>query len=135
MITVSFACNNPDNGLPTGKVAAVCIHGSCDIELEGPNYPEPSNILREVEKPVDAPDRCDRGFKLGRYTFPCYGWTSYYGNWCWDATRMTGIDVLVLLRTLRELGYRCVASDVDFGEAYDGGRELTPALVQRATAL
>ena len=133
MITVSFACNNPDNGLFLGKVTAVEIHGAdCSIELEGKHFPDPSNSFAEIARPEGAADRCDRGFKIGRHEFGCYGWKNWYGNWCWDATRMTGVDVLILLRTLRDLGYRCVASEVAFGVAYDEGQELTPALVQEA---
>lgn len=134
MITVSFCCNDPDNGLPLFKVCAIEIHvvGAGGIELEGPHYPDDGNTFREVEKPKDAPHRCDRGFKLGRYIFPCSGWTNWYGNWCWDATRMTGVDVLVLLRTLRKLGWRCVSSESAFFEAYQSGAEITPTLVHEA---
>ena len=133
MITVSFACNNPDNGLFLGKVAAIEIHGAvCSIELEGPHFPDPSNTFREVDLPPGSPDRCDRGFKLGHHTFPCYGYKSWYGNWCWDAVQMTDVDVLNLLRTLRDLKYRCTAGDANLAEAYDNGLELTPKLAQEA---
>lgn len=134
MITVSFCCNDPEYGLWLGKVRSVQIHGEPDIELEGPHFPDTSNTFHVIDKPNEAPDRCDRGFRIGRHTFGCYGWKTWYGNWCWDATRMTGVDVLQLLRILRELGYRCVASEVDFGEAYDEGKELTPALLHKALA-
>ncbi len=135
MIVVSFCCNNPDNGDPTGKVCAVQIHGGSgvdDLEFEGPSFPDATTILRQVPLPDNAPSRCDGGFKIGRYTFPCTGWKSWYGNWCWDGTRMTGIDVLVLIRTLRKLRYRLVAGESKLYDAYESGAEITPTLVQEA---
>ena len=141
MITVSFCCNHPDNGLPLGKVCAIQLHGDdVDIELESPWYPDAKMVMREdVLNPPGAkgrqkllfpmPDRCDRTVKLGREWFGCYGWKGWYGNWCWDATRMPAVEARRMLLMLRELGWRCVASECEFGEAYTLGLELTPEML------
>jgi hypothetical protein len=134
MIPVSFCCNDPNSGAFTGRVCAIHIHGNPDIELEHKFYPDLGSVLSQVGLPKGAADRCNRGVKIGRKIYGCYGWSQWCGNWCWDGTRMTGVDVLGLLRDLREQGWRCVASEAKFGDAWDSGQELTPKLVQEALA-
>lgn len=138
MRTVSFCCNDPDNGLPLGRACAITLHGEdVDIELEAPSYPAAEMVCREepltaVPKSQEVPCRCDRAVKLGREWFGCYGWKQWYGNWCWDATRMPGVEALRMILKLREMGWKCVASECDFGDAYESGQPITRELLRFA---
>lgn len=133
MIPVSFACNNPQNGLSLGNACAIPMHGEGgDIELECPAFPGPNMVCREdvlrlprTKLLFPMPDRCDCSVKLGHEWFGCHGWKGWYGNWCWDAARMPGVEALRMLMMLRELKWRRVAVEVKFGEANDAGLPLT----------
>jgi hypothetical protein len=132
MITVSLCCNDPDNGMPLGRVCAIEI-GDNEFEAPDGGFFGGGNKLRiGLAKPFRSPSRCNQAFKISRRIFPCCGWTSWYGNWCWDATRMTGVDVLQLIRYLREIGWKMTAGGIELGDAFDSGADITAELVQEA---
>jgi hypothetical protein len=134
MITISLCCNDPDNGNFAGTVAAIEIHGTdgCDIRLEPRRFPDPRlTMVSKMPKRFRA-HREDRAFRIARFVFPCLGWTNWYGNWCWDATRMSAREVLRLCRVLRHAGWHVDEADVRFGEVWDSGAEITPQLLEAA---
>lgn len=129
MITVSMCCNDPDNGMFDGHVVGIEIHGAdgCDITLEPRVVPSPSfRWLDDPPKPHDS--RETAGFKVARFRFRCAPYKSWYGNWRWDAVKMSGIEVLRLCKVLRNSGsWSCSEADFDFAEAWDQG----PAAITR----
>lgn len=134
MITVSFACNDPENGLSLDRVFAIEIG---DSEFEAPNGGTMGNgsILRTgLKRVAKSSSRCDQAFKISRRVFPCSGWKGWYGNWCWDATRMEEQDVLNLLSYLRRLGWRMTAGLVDLGDLYDSGKNITADVLREAAS-
>ena len=135
MITVSFCCNDPDNGNFDGRVAAVEIHGmeGCNVTLEPRTYPAPRfDWLDSPPKPHDS--RETAGFKVARFRFRCAPYKSWYGNWCWDAVKMSGVEVLRLCKVLRNSGsWGCSEADVAFSEAWDKGHmAITRELLSKA---
>lgn len=123
MITVSFACNDPDNGLPLGRACSIQIG---DSEFEHPD----GGLLGD-----GCILRCgDRSFKISRRTFPCNGWISWYGNWCWDATRMSEKDAVELVSYVRQLGWKMTGGLVDLGDLYDSGNDITPEVLREAAS-
>lgn len=137
MIHVSFCCNNPENGQPIGRCCAVqldAFNGSDTIEFESPDFgfEGAGNVLKQVEKPKDSAYRCDGGFKLGRRVFACAGWKCWVGNWCWDGTRMTGVDVLNLVWHMQKLKYRCVNGPDEFFDLFNAGGNITKEIMQES---
>lgn len=134
MICVSFCCNDPDNGNFDGHVASIEIYGAegCSITLEPRTYPSPRFAwLNEPPRPHDA--RETMGFKVARFRFRCTPYRSWYGNWCWDAVKMTGVEVLRLCRVLRNARWSCTEAGVEFAEAWDGGHDrITREILHRA---
>lgn len=134
-LTVSFCCNDPDNGNFAGCVAGIEIHGvdGCDIRFEPRRLPDPKFTLVEgVSKRFQAKGDTGR-FRVARLLFGCSAWSSWYGNWCWDATRMRFEEVLRLCRALRHAGWSCDEADVAFGEAFDlGATHITRELLLAA---
>lgn len=134
MITVSFCCNNPDNGCFDGTVSGIEIHGidACDITLEPRTYPAPRfSWLDDPPKPHDS--RETSGFKVARFRFRCAPFRSWYGNWCWDAVKMSGVEVLRLCKVLCAAGWSCTEADCDFAEAWDRGHmEISRELLSKS---
>ena len=134
MIIVSICCNDGDNGIFCGNVAGIEIHGSegCDISLEPRTYPPPRFAwLKEPPKPHDS--RETSGFKVARFRFRCAYYKDWYGNWCWDAVKMSGVEVLRLCRVLCQAGWSCAEADSDFAEAWNKGHmAITKELLHKA---
>jgi len=134
MIIVSFCCNNPDNGTFDGTVSAIEIHGSegCDVTLEPSTYPAPRfSWLDNPPKPHSS--RETAGFKVARFRFRCAPYRSWYGNWCWDAVKMSGIEVLRLCKVLCQARWSCAEADCDFAGAWDKGHlAITKELLNKA---
>lgn len=134
MITVSFCCNNPDNGIFDGRVAGVEIHGSdgCDISLEPRTIPAPR--FAWLDDPPKPHDSCETaGFKVARFRFRCAPYRSWYGNWCWDAVKMSGVEVLRLCRVLCQAGWSCSEAACEFADAWDKGHmQITRDVLHRA---
>jgi len=134
MITVSICCNDGDNGNFAGTVAGIEIHGAdgCDISLEPRTWPSPKFAwLDTPPKPHDS--RETAGFKVARFRFPCAHYKSWYGNWCWDAVKMSAVEVLRLCRVLHQAGWRCSEAGVEFADAWDAGRDkITKEILSKA---
>lgn len=117
-------CNDPDNGLFTGRAAALCI-GWAELELNG--WHEPRFVLT------------DTGFRLAGKNWPVTNSKEWLGNWCWNAYRVgdlsktTGwwmVDFATWLKG-RDL-FRCTHGPEEFFEWFNGDLNLTPAQVHTA---
>jgi hypothetical protein len=142
MIFVSLACNDPDNGCFAGRVERIEVHGfhGCDITLEPTRLPGPRfrwldepPVSKQMQlKGIDPWPRCDMGFKLGRYSYGCTGYKYGVGSWCWDGAKMAAVNVRHLLLTLREMGWRCTEAACEFYDAFNGGGDIPPEMLNRA---
>lgn len=106
-ISVAFACNDPRNGMPCGRVcsAHVSIDNDVVLELDAPDMTGP-RFDWEYPKGHHAGGRA----KVGRRRFPIIGhhgtWT---GNWCWDAAAVDEATARALVAYLLERGFQLVA--------------------------
>ena len=118
------ACNDPDNGLFSGRASMLQI-GNAELELRSwhePKFFEFDDTIRLAGKKWPIEDRKD-----------------WLGNWCWnayrigDGTRTIGwwmVDFATWLRG-RNL-FRCTHGPSDFYDWFNGEREMTPAQVHTA---
>lgn len=103
-VIVSFACNDPDNGLPLGRASACHIE---DLELVDTLIGGPGIKVR-VEGEVLHVGRLSVGFLWSK------GW---YGNWCWDGYAMPAESAVAIVNYLMKRKYwrceggECVAFD------------------------
>jgi hypothetical protein len=85
-ILVGFACNHGDNGLWRGTVEAMSIHAKEEsLDLECSN---------------GTPPRLTVGrdwLRFLRRRVPVLGGVEWYGNWCWNAYRVSIPDAATLL--------------------------------------
>lgn len=77
-LLVAFACNNPDNGSHGEKFEAcnVCLPGESSIELTRYGHPMTIRFF-------------DRWIRVGRRNYSSTGSIEWFGNWCWDAARVS----------------------------------------------
>jgi hypothetical protein len=123
-ISISFACNNPDNGNFTGRFDKLEVDaGNLHLEFESADYPS-RGIPVSFEFPVT------NGYgkvKVGRLEVQGLSYKNWYGNWCWDMARFTWCDALAIINYLgRSKVWRMVDGDTDLFEAFNERREITP---------
>lgn len=138
LVSVAFCCNNPDNGVGTGRFDHVNIgddlinlvpafHGWRGLSL--------SSFKREESQDGGFGAAKVQGYiKIARQTFPVHGYKYGWGNWCWDLYLMTPEDVIDLLNYLKSFRQFHTEDTTDEMEAIwddheapfqkDPGREL-----------
>ena len=89
------ACNDPDNGRNTGKADQFSFSdGDHELQIEGPPVVFGWHYRGDQHR-----------MRVGRYGFPCNGYWQWYGNWCWDATKVTDETLAVVCFRLKQNGY------------------------------
>ena len=119
-ITVSFACNDPNNGNFLGRFDRLEVDaGELHIELEGE---------RTVEVDFDFPILGGGGkVQVGRFKIPGLAYKDWYGNWCWNAASFTWVEALRIINYLGSLkGWRMTEGPSDLFEAFNERQEITP---------
>lgn len=120
-ITVSFACNHPDNGFDLGKFDA------CEIEdlrfvctLMGGG-----TTLKNLGSSV----------RVGRLVLPHRGYKYGHGNWCWDAYVFEPMSALAIVNYLgKSEHWHCEKGAAAAYEKFNAERKLTLAELQEAIA-
>lgn len=87
---VDFCCNDPNNGLFTGKVSDFNIDLPCGepLELSGPEC----RITVLVNR-----------IKIGQKSFLFRNYREWVGNWCWNAATLEDEAVWRLVSYLRDV--------------------------------
>lgn len=97
---VSFLCNYPSTGCFSGKFSAI------DIERDGGSSIMHFDYAVISEEEITGPsieiDRENRKVLIGHMKLHYTGYTSNFGNWCWDAFLMDEHNVSKLLNYLRK---------------------------------
>jgi hypothetical protein len=97
-IVLLLACNDPDNGLHTGRCDCIEVLSSwCDeplLKLQGSAW-------------RCALLACDNGpyegvLQFGRLRLPWSNAKTWYGNWCWDVVKVPLEAAAHLLATLQQ---------------------------------
>ncbi|RIV82963.1 hypothetical protein D2V17_14265 [Aurantiacibacter xanthus] len=103
---IDLACNDPDNGLFAGRVAAACCGG---MTIEPP-----------WGKPVKFTVLTGRKIRLHRKVFKLASpTTEWVGNWCWNRYRFTDGEAQRLLRTLKSHGWIATDGPVSLCDWWD----------------
>lgn len=104
-VFIDFACNDPDNGMFSGK-AMMATYG--DIELEAPGWQSYAFTA-------------GAGFiRIHRRNFKIVGSTDWYGNWCWNRYALRRSEAKRLLATLRKNGWRCTCGPCRWYDWFNG---------------
>ncbi len=119
-ILIEFACNDPRNGNDTGRVGKIQLQigGECAAELDCGFWP-PSQFPR-----FSAGVPPDRWIKISRRTFLILNYTTWVGNWCWDAAGVTPAVAADILNYLRELGWHNEGGFCEIGQKWDRGEKF-----------
>jgi hypothetical protein len=99
--------NDPERGEPTGRVVKIDVRAREGlIEVEAPGYPEHGPVCRlDLTYGLDV--------RVGRCRYPCVGYRSQVGNWCWDEAQMRHSQARRLLARLLRDGWTVVAGPVE----------------------
>jgi hypothetical protein len=129
-VRIDLCCNDPENGLPTNRVSALCVATSNDRDM----------LLELVARSHDLVAARPTGVHL-RVTPEAFflvrkGWRYHrskagYGNWCWDAYWTADSEARELLVWLRrsEL-FELEGGVTELYEAWEAGAEAVQALTR-----
>jgi len=120
-IAVDLCCNDPDNGTPLDKIAAIEV--SLSDEFDNTFKVVDFEMVWEVQ-----PDRSSR-LKLGDRIYPIHGYREWYGNWCWNRIWLAPADLLTLLNYLisRHKHAHCEDAPEWVAEKFDKRKPFTLA--------
>lgn len=95
---VSFACNDPDNGVFAGRASGCHFDnlGGDMVEFDHDDF---------IDGCAFSIDDVMLKFKVGNAAFPYMRRINWYGNWCWDGfvmKRPQGIRLLQYLNRKRD---------------------------------
>ncbi len=122
--SVSFACNDPDNGSFAGRVADVHLD-DLDIELHG--YEIAFSDLKS-----DPPPALGK-IRVGRRVFRYRTMTTWLGNWCWDGCQMEEPEARRLVAYLLERGWRAELHPTEgpWADLFNESGEAAPVAAQK----
>lgn len=121
-ISVSFCCNDPNNGNFTGRFDAVHI-GDDLLHLEGKYHPE-----RGLKIATDftgggggwGASPAKGRIKISRRYFEIHGYTYGFGNWCWDLFMIAPRVAIDLINYLKSFDhFQSQDSEVWFYEKFE----------------
>lgn len=128
-VSISFCCNNPDNGMPTGRFSNVEI-GDNLLSLDNQFYPakEPrlSYLFRTVGNNGFVADQATGSIKVSRRRFPVIGYKYGWGNWCWDLVLVTPKAAIELANYLQHLGLWSAEGDAEWCDQWDTSKPFDP---------
>lgn len=113
LVSIHFACNDPDNGDFAGRVAQISVE-SAALELTARGWGITSfrgcPKLREDDKHI----------VLAGKRWPFVRRKSWVGNWCWDGYAMTADTATAFMIWLHQRGlFQCEGGWVELCEAWD----------------
>ena len=107
-IWVGLACNDYRNGDFTGKATAIHIGDALELE--------PTLLYGGL-----SVRRGGDSIRLGRLKMHCFGYRTWYGNWCWDAVRIGIRDAAKLANYLKKNGWQCTGGLCDVCDKWEAG--------------
>ena len=117
MIVVSLCCNDPDNGIFTGRVSAIEFGEA--LHLAHVRRSEPR--LR-----IDWWTENHLTIYMLRHCWPIARYKYGYGNWCWNAVWMEDGAAISFVHELRRDGrFECESGDAEAYDAWKTGQTIT----------
>lgn len=117
LVSVHFCCNHAEDGAWAGKLFALNIPD--EVDLHGPAR---SLAMRRGTDEV----------LFRRAAYPCIGWSTWVGNWCWDATKMRLSIARRLVAAALDAGFTVESNALD-GPFADLVVEPRPSCFRRET--
>jgi hypothetical protein len=119
---IHLACNNHRNGFHQGHVESISIYGDDGIDpllmLTGGRL---SCGVARSEKSHKA-----RFLRLGHLrNLRILSYTTWVGNWCWDAAQLSPEDTARLVNHLKRRGWENEGGWIEMGEKWDSGYVFT----------
>lgn len=109
-VAVMLAVNDPDNGMPSGRVCGVEVMSDDgvmpELELE-------TGFWYERDNPTCDIDPAKRRLRVGRRVWAITGWHPHVGNWCWDQVTMRPKHVRELIAHCLKRGFTITMSHDD----------------------
>lgn len=129
-VSISFCCNNPDNGMFTGRFCNVEI-GDNLLSLDNKFYPprEPKLDYRFEVKDSGigfAANRAEGRIKVSHRQFPILGYKYGWGNWVWDLVIVTPEVAINLANYLQHLGLWTAEGSVEWCDQWDTEEPFDP---------
>lgn len=127
---VHLCCNDPDNGVPLGRADCVEFHaGKFDARCVCTYLRSltETGVKVTVVPTRSAPaNRMATHFmRFGRERVFVLDYRTHYGNWCWDAAWIAGVDALRLANYLTRLKHwHCEEGPEKFYEKFNAREPL-----------
>jgi hypothetical protein len=128
---LELCCNNPDNGMPLGRASAVEFHaGNFDARcvlthFTLNDYRDGVKLTLLPTRPVPANRMATHLLRFGREKTFVLEYRGHFGNWCWDAAWIAGVDALRIANYLMRLkGWRCEEAPENFYEKFNARMPL-----------
>lgn len=110
-IHIMLAVNDPDNGIETGYVRAIDFDDLLSVWAY-----DPVMTCRCVGN--------DK-LRLGRRVFPIQGYTTWVGNWCWDAVSVDIETANAIAEHIRKSGkFSPEQGVIEVWDAWDNGQPI-----------
>lgn len=116
MVTLMLAVNDY-RGNPAWRIERVNLRGDGDTTMD-------------LSAGIWPPSRCpkftrgDGWIRISRRKFAVGSYTTWVGNWCWDAVRITFPVAVEIVTYLRDLKWHMEGGDCRLGELWESGRKF-----------
>lgn len=119
-VLIMFCCNDWRNGNCLGQADSFELFG-CEIEGGAP--------IRIDYKPKKLPGSNvadgDHTLIFGRLKIPCISWSSWVGNWCWDAAKVRHVHAVECWNYLvARKDYQCVHGPEKLFEGFNQHKRM-----------
>lgn len=129
IVSIALCCNNPDNGMPTGRICMVDVGTEELLKLESPyllgdeddeHLPTLAYEFEVTQRGVFSCDRVKGHMEVNGRKFPIIGHRSGWGNWCWDCVIVKPQVAIDFINYLKELNlFTCTAGDKEFFDIFN----------------
>jgi hypothetical protein len=129
IVSIALCCNNPDTGMPTGRVCMVDVGSEELLKLESKfGYSDDDmegmpTLAYDFEVTTRGGFGCDRvtgHVELAGRKFPIIGHKSGWGNWCWDCVIMTPQVAIEFINHLKDTDcFTCTTGDKEFYDIFN----------------
>lgn len=127
---IELCCNDPDNGNPVGAACAIRFSGSgADVGANCVNTLWGGGDIKiglvPVENSCPGNNYASHKLQIGRVKIFCFEYRGWFGNWCWDAAWIAGVDALAIANYLERLKYwHCEEGPDKFYEKFNAREPL-----------
>lgn len=118
MVQLLMACNDHRNGSYTGQTEKVTLRVDDDMALDLSGKKVACRLLFATlsGKP--------RYLRFGHLELRIGGYSTWYGNWCWDMAKVQTADAAKVANYLRKRGWKYDEAWSEMAQKWDAGTEF-----------